>query len=165
MSELYKVKRTLRCVTNGRVIPLAQLNATAARRYGSSGFAVLQLFGAGTFFERLLPREVSIHSPVDGVVTAVGEELVIRTGDGISVAVTIGVSDGCMCRVGGKVRAGEIVWILPRERLLGNGSGGVVTVGFPDLARVTELHVFSGMRKAGQIAAYYKLRPLTDAEK
>ncbi len=165
MSELYRVKRTLRSVTDGRVIPLAQLNAADARRYGSSGFAVLQLFGAGAFFERLLPSEVSIHAPVDGVVTAVGEELVIRTGDGISVAVTIGVSDGCMCRVGGKVRAGEIVWMLPRERLLGNGSGGVVTVGFPDLVRVTELHIISGIRRAGQTVAYYKLRPLMDAEK
>ena len=165
MSELYRTKRTLGCVTYGRVIPLAQLSGVTSRRYGSSGFAVLPPFRAGAFFERLLPREVSIHAPVDGVVTDSGDELIFRTGDGISVAVTLGVTEGCMCRVGGKVRAGEMVWMLPRERLLGNGSGGIITVGFPDLDRVTELHIIAGVRRAGQSAAFYKLRPLISAEK
>ena len=159
MSELYKVKRMLRCVTDGRVIPLVQLAGANSRGYGSSGFAVLPPLWDGTFAERFLSHMVSVHAPADGVVTAVGEELSFRTGDGITVIVAAGVSAGNLCRVGLKVRAGELIGMMPRETLRRNGLGGAIIVLLQDHSRVTELHVISGKHKAGQEAASYKLRP------
>ena len=160
MSELHKVKRTLRCVAGGRVIPLAQLTGANQRCYGSSGFAVLPPLWEGTFIEWFMPHEVSVHAPADSVVISIGEEMMFRTGDGISIVVAPGVSFGCMCKVGEKVRAGELVCMIPRERLYTNGSNGAIIVALPDLSRVTELHVVSGVRKAGREAAFYKLRLL-----
>lgn len=158
MYDPYKTKRSLICVTNGRVIPLAQLSGEL-RSYGSSGFAVLPPIWAGTFAERLFPNEVGIHSPADGVVTNLGSELTLRTGDGISISVIAGTDVRYICKVGDKIRAGEMICILPRAKLLGNGSGGAVAVALTDLRRITELHVVSGTKKAGQRTAFYKLRP------
>lgn len=169
--ELSHWARSLRCAADGKVIMLSELaDRSFARRLAADGYAVkvkkLRAVpqGAGIFnaAKRLLlplvqpPEYVEIVSPADGVVTAVGEFLSLRTGDGIEISLHHGISQNFLPAVGEKVRRGEAVCIAQRNLLQQNRLGGAVAVIFTQPQQITELHVLTGKRRAGERTAFYK---------
>lgn len=160
MSDLFKSKRALKCVTDGRVISLAELQAKSLLHGKGSGFAVLPPMLTGTYFERFLPQTVRILSPADGVITAAEcSHITLRTGDGILITVLTEAGTEPICTVGAKVNGGGLLCTIPRKQLLQNGMEGAVAVLFPDTGNITELHVISGIRKAGYRTAFYRILP------
>lgn len=153
--------RALRCVTDGRVIALCELqDGVYSRRIAGDGYAV---YAGGGAVERITeyfgsPREVEVKAPADGVVTAAEGELSLRTGDGVNVSVILGEAEAdFLPEVGDKLRCGDVICTIPRDALAENGIGGAVVVLFTDTRQITELHVSSGRRKAGERAAFYKV--------
>ncbi len=159
MEGLFRSKRALKCVTDGRVISLAELQGSFPWRTSQAGFAVLPPLMTEYIPERFRPQTVRVYAPADGVVISLLEGLTLRTGDGISVSVITGTAAEYLPAVGGKVRGGELLCTLPRGQLLSNGMSGAVAVMFPDPASVTELHVVSGRQKAGLRTAFYRILP------
>lgn len=169
--ELSHWARSLRCAADGRVIMLSELaDKHFARSLAADGYAVmvkrLRVIprGAGVLnaAKRLLlplvqpPEYVEIVSPADGVVTAVGEYLSLRTGDGIEISLHHGIPQDFLPAVGEKVRRGEAVCIAQRSLLQQNRLGGAVAVIFTQPQQITELHVLTGRRRAGERTAFYK---------
>ncbi len=152
MNQLFKSKRTLKCVTYGRVISLAELNCDSAQLVSRTGFAVLP-----PILTDMLPKSLplKLHSPADGVVTSKLDGLTLRMGDGISFTVYLGIDVPFLPALGARVRCGEIICRPPREQLLQNGMQGAIAVLFTEPSAITELHVYSGRRRAGFTAATY----------
>ena len=154
--------RALRCVADGRVLTLGELHdGMYSRRLLGDGYAVMAAGGMAAWLtEQLLsPAEVEILSPADGVVTSAEEFLSIRTGDGIGVTVYLGNTDTeFIPQVGERLRCGERLCTVPREALRNNGINGAAVVLFNDMERVTELHISTGRKKAGDRTAFYRLR-------
>lgn len=171
MPELSLWARSLRCAADGRVIMLSELaDKKFARRLAADGYAVkikrLRAIpqGAGVLntAKRLLlslvqpPEYVEIVAPADGVVTAVGEFLSLRTGDGIEISLHHGIPQSFLPAVGEKIRRGEVVCIARRSLIQQNRLGGAVAVIFTKPQQITELHVLTGKRRAGERTAFYK---------
>ncbi len=153
--------RALRCVTDGRVIPLSELrDGVYSRRIFGDGYAVIS---EGSMVSKITeyftsPKDIEVRAPADGVVTAADRELSIRTGDGINISVVLGrTKPDFIPDVGEKLRYGDIICTIPRENLENNGINGAVVVLFTDTDRITELHVSEGKRKAGDRAAFYRV--------
>jgi hypothetical protein len=102
------------------------------------------------------PEFVEIVSPADGVVTASGEHLSIRTGDGVNVSVFHGISAQFLPKVGEKVRRGSAVCIAERSRFQESLLRGAVVVLFTQPKQITELHILTGRRKIGERVAFFK---------
>ena len=156
MSEFFRYQRALRCVTDGRVISIAQMAPHSARHHIYSGFAVLPPLLVGTALERLLPSAVSIVSPASGVVISVADGITLRTGDGITLTLHTGITEQ-LPEIGEKLRSGQQIMSVARSQLLQNGMDGAVAVIFGDSSRITELHVLSGRRRAGNRTAFYRI--------
>ncbi len=171
ISELSGRARSLRCAADGKVIMLSELaDKKFARRLAADGYAVkikkLRAVprGADVFSaaRRLLlplvqpPEYVEIVAPADGVVTAVGEFLSLRTGDGIEISLHHGISQSFLPSVGEKVKRGEAVCIARRSVIQQNSLGGAVAVIFAKPQQITELYVRTGRRRAGERTAFYK---------
>lgn len=169
--ELSSRARTLRCVANGRVISLSELqDGIFSRRLMGDGFAVRvrkrrSLSRGEGFFSAVRyhlltliqpPEFVEIVSPADGVVTAVGECLSLRTGDGVNVSVFHGTGEEFLPKVGEKVRRGSAICISQREALQENPLGGAVVVLFTEPQQITELHILTGRHGAGERVAFFK---------
>lgn len=169
--ELSRRARTLRCVANGRVVALSELqDGIFSRRLLGDGFAVRlrkrRDISRGDGFlssmKYLLwqlvqpPEFVEIVSPADGVVTASGEHLSIRTGDGVNVSVFHGISAQFLPKVGEKVRRGSAVCIAERSRFQESLLRGAVVVLFTQPKQITELHILTGRRKIGERVAFFK---------
>lgn len=159
MNDYFRSKRALKCIMSGKVISLAELRSPLPLSNKGSGFAVLPLL-AGTYFERFMPATVQIVSPTDGVVTATEAGCItLRTGDGVLITVSIGTDTELLCTTGTKIRGSEPICAVPRQQLLQNGMYGAVSVMFCDSSVITELHVISGIRKAGYRTAFYRILP------
>lgn len=102
------------------------------------------------------PEFVEIVSPADGVVTESGEHLSLRTGDGVNVSVFHGTDMRFLPKVGEKVKRGSAVCIAERVRLQENLLGGAVVVLFTEPKQITELHILTGRRRAGERVAFFK---------
>lgn len=158
MSEFFRHQRALRCVTDGRVISLAQMAPHSARRHIYSGFAVLPPFLVGTPLEKLLPDTVRIVSPASGMVISVTDGITLRTGDGITLTLHTGITEH-LPDIGEKLHSGQHIMSVARSELMHNGMDGTVAVVFGDSDRITELHVLSGRRRAGNRTAFYRIIP------
>ncbi len=169
--ELSARARTLRCVANGRVVSLSELqDGIFSRRLMGDGFAVRVRkrralsrkngFLAAVKYHLLSliqpPEFVEIVSPADGVVTASGEHLSLRTGDGVNVSVFHGIDAEFLPKVGEKVRRGSAVCIAERIALQESLLGGTVVVLFTEPQQITELHILTGRRRAGERVAFFK---------
>lgn len=152
--------RALRCIADGTVIPLSELNDEAAsQRTHSNGYAVYaghRLSRITSFFAQ--QTDIRITAPADGVVTDCTDSLTLRTGDGILITVSVGNAyDHFLPEVGDKIRIHDTICMLPRTVLDKNGLNGAVAVLFNDMSRITELHVLTGRRRAGARTAFYKI--------
>lgn len=165
MQEIYPTDpdgaRALRCVADGTVIPLSELqDGVYSRRIMGDGYAVL---ADGGIVDRITeyftsPKDVEVKAPADGVVTSAEGELSLRTGDGVNVSVILGETQTeFIPDVGEKLRCGDTICTVPRAALAENGINGAVVVLFTDTSRITELHVSSGRRRAGDRAAFYRV--------
>ncbi len=169
--ELSARARTLRCVANGTVISLSELaDGVYSRRLKGDGFAVkikkrlVPPEGEGLWAgaKRMLisfiqPSEfVEVVAPADGVVTGADDCLSIRTGDGINVSVFTEIKAEFLPKVGEKVKRGAPILIAERKLLQQNTLSGAVAVLFTEPLQITELHVSTGRRRAGERTAYYK---------
>lgn len=169
--ELSARARTLRCVANGRVVSLSELqDGFFSRRLMGDGFAVRlrkrrelyrgRGFFAGVRYHLLTliqpPEFVEIVSPADGVVTASGEYLSLRTGDGVNVSVFHGANAEFIPQVGEKVRRGAAVCIAERAALQESLLGGAVVVLFTEPQQITELHILTGRHRTGERVAFFK---------
>ncbi len=167
----YTTARTLRSPANGRIIALSELNdGIYSRRLKGDGFAVAVrrinaceksstgiLSKLKAFIQRIFgPSEfVEICSPADGVVTEKGETLTIRTGDGVIVSVCPETKADFLPETGDKIRRGRRICVIPRADLSANSLGGAVAVIFALPEQITELHISTGRRRAGERAAFY----------
>ncbi len=159
MDSLFRSKRALKCVIDGRVISLAELQGSFSWRSSTAGFAVLPPLITEYLPERLKPQSIRVYSPADGVVISLLGGVTLRTGDGVIITVITGLEAEYRPTVGTKVMGGELLCEFPREQLLNNGMNGAVAVMFPDAAAITELHVLSGRRRAGFRTAFYRIQP------
>lgn len=170
--ELSRRARTLRCAADGRAISLSELSdGVFSRRLMGDGFAVRVrkrrnisrgegFFSAVKYHLLTLiqpPEFVEIVAPADGVVTAVGELLSLRTGDGVNVSVFHGTGEAFLPKVGEKVHRGSAICISQRELLQQNALGGAVAVLFTEPKQITELHILTGRRRAGERTAFFKI--------
>lgn len=169
--ELSQRARTLRCVADGRVVSLCELrDGIFSRRLMGDGFAVRlkkrrKLYRGKGFFAAVKyhlltliqpPEFVEIVAPADGVVTASGDHLSLRTGDGVNVSVFHGGNAEFLPGVGEKVRRGAAVCIAERLDLQESLLGGAVVVLFTEPQQITELHILTGRRRAGERVAFFK---------
>ncbi len=169
--ELSKRARTLRCIADGRVVSLSELqDGIFSRRLMGDGYAVRLrrrrsltrgsgFFSAVKYFLLSLiqpPEFVEIVSPADGVVTESGEHLSLRTGDGVNVSVFHGTDASFLPAVGEKVRRGAAVCIAERSKLQESLLGGAVVVLFTEPKQITELHILTGRHRAGERVAFFK---------
>ncbi|MGN1340196.1 MAG: hypothetical protein ACI4WS_07880 [Oscillospiraceae bacterium] len=156
MSEIYGERRLL-CPAAGRVLPLQELyGGENPRRYSGEGFAVSAAGGFAGFLLGRLPA-AEIHAPADGAVISVREDntgFTLRTGDCLALAVELCAPAEFLKQVGDMARAGECVCRMSQEQFR---SAPAVVVTFPDSGRITELHVHSGVRFAGQTAVEYRI--------
>ncbi len=170
--ELSKRARTLRCVANGRVVLLSELqDGIFSRRLMGDGFAVRlrkqrELVRGQGFFSAvkyhlsklISPSEfVEITAPADGVVTATGDHLSLRTGDGVNISVFHGGNAEFLPKVGEKVHRGSAVCIAERTALQESLIGGAVVVLFTEPQQITELHILTGRHIAGERVAFFKI--------
>ena len=147
--------RSLYSPVHGKVSSLSELNIGGERHRGE-GFAVSARSFPARLIYRLIPA-AEIISPTDGAVTAVENSLFrLRTGDGMELEVILPCDAEYMFRVGDMVRAAETVCRVSSEELCREKA--VVKVRFADSSRVTELHVFAGLKRAGKPAAEYSPR-------
>lgn len=162
-------QRSLRCIMNGRVISLGEL---AGCPWGSRcGYAVRprSITSAERRIIRTLRRYLpkwsalsDIHtyritSPADGVVTAIDKEsLTLRTGDGIPVTVAVGSGLELLPTLGQQLRCNDTICTADADKLTNNEHSGEVAVFFPEPDKITELHIFSGYRRATHRTAFYR---------
>lgn len=169
--EAFSTARALRCVANGRVMTLSELrDGVYSHKLKGDGYAVLvrrtkKCDGgmAGVFSSIVAglfaPSElVELCAPADGVVTAKGEALSLRTGDGIEISVYPEAKAAFHPEVGEKVRRGRRIGTVSRTALSENPLGGAVVVVFSDMERITELHVSTGRHRTGERTAFYHIR-------
>ena len=174
--------RTLASAADGRVIPLGELYGTRyAKGAAGDGFAVLPpaaayrlrlsagnaargIFGGnaggmrlrntlGALRSRRTPR-TWLYSPADGVVTALDPcgRLTLCTGDAVELCVEFGAGAELSAVQGGRLSAGERFGSVASDALV---EGCAAIVVFPDMERVTELHIEAGNRRGGRRTAWY----------
>lgn len=148
-----KETRRLLSPAAGRIFPARELDTAdgGGIRFGE-GFAV-SAEGISRLYYRLAPA-AEIAAPVSGVLTSVESGgFRLRTGDGTEIQVNTSGEGEYFLRVGELVRAGEPVCRISREAFTRGRAGAVVTFG--DSTRITELHIFSGIKRSGELAAEY----------
>lgn len=149
-----KSARSLGAVADGAVFPVGELFSDGGRVWGE-GYAVRPKSG---FFA----QGVTLSAPDDAVVTALSERegtIKLRNGDGISLEVLVGLRDiKWNTAVGCKLRRGDIIGTLMRSSAERDGLSGAIAVLFSAPEQITELHIPSAKRRAGETAAYYRVR-------
>ena len=144
--------RRLYSPAKGEVFPSSALNSGEMSERFAEGFAV----GAGRFmrlYYRLLPA-VEICSPADcAVISADSSGFRLRMGVGLELMVLLSGEPEYFLSPGDMAPPGELVCRISREDFCRGRAGAVVT--FCDSSRVTELHVFPGVKRAGALAAEY----------
>ncbi len=156
-------EKKLLCITDGEVISLGELrDGVYSKRTMGDGFAV-----------RCRPRllksllhdseKLSILAPTNGVlIKTENGGFNMRTGDGIEISVLLGksVDADYLLDIGSKTPEGTPVCTVGRSEMENNGFGGSAMVLFTNVDKITELHVASGGHKAGDAAAFYKVRKI-----
>lgn len=133
----------------GQVFPSSLLSTSHGDGLAVSGSGI-----AGLYY-RIVPA-AEIVAPVNGAVTAAEERnFRLRTPDGLEITVSLSGSAEYFLTVGELAAAGEPVCRISREAFRKGVPGAAVT--FCDSGKITELHVHSGIKRAGDIAAEYKL--------
>lgn len=138
----------------GNVFTTVELNSGEERKNSrcGEGFAV-GAEGVFRLYYRLTPA-VEIRSPADGaLISAEKCGFRLRMGDGLELDVKLPGTAEYFLGTGGLAPAGEPVCRLSREDFCRGRAGVVVT--FADSRRITELHTFPGMKRAGSVAAEY----------
>lgn len=146
--------RTLVSPAAGEVFPARELDTSVGgERYGE-GLAV----GAGglaRLYYSIIPA-AEICAPASGAVTAAESRWFrLRTGDGLELQVSLSGEAEYYLRTGDLAAAGKPVCRISREDFRRGRAGAVVT--FCDSGRITELHVISGIKRAGTAAAEYRV--------
>lgn len=142
----------------GVVRSLNELNSGEFKQ-GGEGFAVCaEGFIMRTYY-RLVPA-VEVCSPVDGALIAASpREFRLRTGDGLEISVKLPGDAEYFLQTGYMAPAGEPVCRISREDF--SRESACILVDFCDVGRITELHVFSGVKRSGsQAAEYFPRDPL-----
>ncbi len=138
----------------GEVFPSSVLNSGEegeARRFGE-GFAV-SAGGLLRLYYRLVPA-VEIRAPADcALIETLPRSFRVRMGDGLELEISLPGDGEYFLRAGDIASAGAPVCRVSREDFCRGRAG--VTVTFCDSARVTELHIFPGLKCAGALAAEY----------
>ena len=162
--------RSLRCILSGKVVSLGLLQG--ARWESRCGYAVLPPKSSALkrylaerirrfspkLSELLFPCTAVMTSPADGVVTERGEgTLTLRTGDGVYVTVVLGKGITPIADTGDRVRCSTVICRTTVQALQANGHDGAVAVFFPEPSQITELHIFSGSRRAHHRTAFYRV--------
>ena len=149
-----KSARSLGAVADGKVFPVGELIAKSGRVQGE-GYAVRPRSG---FFA----QGVTLSAPDNAVVTDISERegtIKLRNGDGIALEVLIGKTQvKWSTAVGCKLRRGDVICTLMRSAAEQNGLNGAFAVLFSAPEQITELHIPSAKRRAGESAAYYRVR-------
>lgn len=144
-------ERILSCVAFGRVLPVGEISGSPyAKRAEGDGFAVIPKTGLWRF---VAPKNAGILcSPTDGTVTEndEGRRITLRTGDGVTLSVIVGESASLSAQTGDKLSRGE-----PLGTLSGSEPAYVL---FTEPEQITELHISSGLRRSGSVAAVYRVR-------
>lgn len=152
---MYREVRKLYSPVYGNVLSLSGLN-TGGEHIRGEGFAVTAESAVVRLWYRFLPA-AKICAPADGAVIAVDERSFrLRTGDGLEIETLLPGEGEFFVQCGDVVRAGEQVCRISREDFCENRTG--VMVRFRESERLTELHVFAGMKRAGMPAAEYSVR-------
>ncbi len=138
----------------GEVFPASVLNfgdEGRSRKYGE-GFAV-SAGGLLRLYYRLVPA-VEIRAPADcTVIETLPRSFRVRMGDGLELEISLPGDGEYFLRAGDIAPVGAPVCRVSREDFCRGRAG--VTVTFCDSARVTELHIFPGLKCAGALAAEY----------
>ncbi len=143
--------RRLYAPAAGEVLPSGTLNAGEGERYGE-GFAVCAE-GVMRLYYRLVPA-VEICAPADGaVILTESRGFRLRMSDGLELQVNLPGDAEYFLRPGDMAPAGEPVCRISREDFCRGRTGAAVT--FCDSGRVTELHIFPGIKRTGSLAAEY----------
>lgn len=154
---MIKEVRNLYSPAHGDVLPLSGLN-TGGGHVSGEGFAVRAESLLVRLRYKFLPA-AEVRAPADGAVTAADDRSFrLRTGDGLEIEVLLPGEGEFFMQTGDMARAGEPVCRISCGDLRESQTG--VMVRFRDCDRLTELHVFAGVRRAGAAAAEYSVRTL-----
>ena len=149
-----KNSRSLGAVADGIVFPVGELFSENGRVRGE-GYAVRPKSG-------LFVRGVTLSAPDNAVVTDISERegtIKLRNGDGIALEVVVGLTDvKWNTAVGCKLRRGDVICTLMRSDAEQNELSGAFAVLFSAPEQITELHIPSAKRRAGEAAAFYRVR-------
>lgn len=152
---MFREVRKLISPVYGDVLPLSGLN-TGGEHIRGEGFVVRAGSAMMRLRYRFLPA-ADICAPTDGAVTAVSERSFrLRSGDGLEIEVLLPGDGEFYVQTGDMTRSGEEVCRISSGDLCESGMG--VMVRFRDSDRLTEFHVFSGVKRAGAAAAEYSVR-------
>lgn len=149
-----KNARSLGAVADGAVFPAGELVSSGGRIRGE-GYAVRPKSGR-------FARGVTLSAPDDAVVTEISDgegTIKLRNGDGIALEILVGVPDiEWNTAVGCKLHRGDAICTLMRSDAENNGLSGAFAVLFSAPEQITELHIPSAKRRAGESAAFYRVR-------
>lgn len=146
--------RTLASPAAGEVFPAGELDASFGGGRCGDGLAV----GAGGLARLLysIVPAAEICAPANGAVTAAESRFFrLRTGDGLEIQVSLSGDAEYFLRTGDIAATGKPVCRISREDFRRGRAGAAVT--FCDSGRITELHVLAGIKRAGDVAAEYRL--------
>ena len=139
----------------GEVFPASVLNSgepSAGSQRVGEGFAV-GAEGIMRLYYKLVPA-VEICAPADcAVISAESRGFRVRMGDGLELEVTRAGAAEYYLSPGDMAPAGEPVCRISREDFCRGRAGAVVT--FCESIRVTELHIYPGIKRPGSLAAEY----------
>lgn len=141
----------------GEVFPASELNSGEDGERFGEGFAVAAV-GVMRLYYRIVPA-VEICAPADCALIGVfPRSFRVRMGDGLELDIALPGEGEYLLQAGDMAPAGEPVCRVAREDFLRGRAGVAVT--FCDSARVTELHIIPGTKRAGAPAAEYYPREI-----